>query len=156
MSRSARLAVVLGVTAGSALAATALPASAATSTHGFNLARTQVVAGTDCKVTVGTDQNYPYAYPGTATLVQCAKRHQSVSVYTQLRFAPLAGGTWYYWQTPTYTYPNSYGTQQLFYDWNSCIGTFQWRVLAYVTVDGVYRGVYGNSRVAVWTACTQG
>jgi hypothetical protein len=156
MSRSARLAVVLGLTAGAALAVTALPASAATSTHGFNLARMQAVAGTDCTVTVGTDQNYPSAYPGTATLVQCAKRHPSVSVYTQLQFASLAGGTWYYWQTPAYTYQNSYGTRQIFFDWNSCIGTYQWRVLAYVTVDGVYRGVYANSKVATWTACTQG
>lgn len=157
MSRTARIAVALGATAGSALAATALPASAAASTHAFNLARTQAVAGTDCTVTVGTDQNYPYAYPGTATLVQCARRHKTVSVTTQLQHAPVAGGTWVSWQTPTYTYPNSYGTQSLFYDWNgSCIGQWQWRVLAYVWVDGTYRGVYANSAVKTWTACTIG
>ena len=154
LPRSARLAVLLGVSAAGAVVATALPASAA-STHAFNLYRTQTVAGTNCSVTVGTDQNSPYAYPGTATQVQCGTRH-TVSVFTQLQYASVYGGTWYAWQTPTYTYQNAFGTQPIYYDWAACIGTYQWRVLAYVYVDGVYRGVYANSRVAVWTACTQG
>jgi len=154
MSRSAQLVILLGLAAGATLMTSALPASAATTTHGFNLARTQAVAGTDCTVTVGTDYNTPYAYPGTAFQVNCPTRHKTVSAYTQLQFAPVTGGTWNTWTSPTYNSTNSFGTAPVFYDWYSCIGTWQWRVLAYVAVDGVYRGVYANSAVKTWTACT--
>src|ERR1035438_8836623 len=50
MSRSARLAVLLGLAAGATLVTTALPASATTVTHSFNFARTQLVAGTNCYI----------------------------------------------------------------------------------------------------------
>ena len=64
VSRSARLAIMLGLAGAATLAATALPASA----DSINLAKTMSVAETDYTVTVGTDYN-AYAYPGTATQV---------------------------------------------------------------------------------------
>ena len=138
------------------MAATALPASA-TTTHAFNLARTQAVTGTDCTVTVGTDRNLPSAWPGTATQVSCATRHKTTQVYSVL--GNLIQGSWGYWTTPTYTYTNSYGTSPIYYDFASpasCIGNTWWVVYSYVYVDGVYRGVYADSKVANWTACTIG
>lgn len=149
MSRTARLAVLLGLAAGATLVTTALPASA----DSINLAYTQPVAGTNCYVTTGTDLN-SNAYPGTATEVYCPSWH-TVTVTTQLQDVSLAGGYWSLWaQTPTYTYTTSYGTPMLFYNWAYCpAGRYQWRVVAYVTVDGVYRGSYANSPHN-WTACT--
>jgi hypothetical protein len=154
-SRSARLAVLLGLAAGATLATTALPAGTATSSHTFNLARTQAVAGTNCSVKVGTDYNLPYAWPGTATQVSCASRH-TTTVYSILEF--WSQGAWLYWTTPTYTYSNAFGTSPIYYDFASlayCIGNTNWVVYSYVYVDGVYRGVYANAKVANWTACTQ-
>jgi hypothetical protein len=149
VSRSARLAVMLALAAGATLVTTALPASA----DSINLAYTQPVAGTNCYVTTGTDLN-SNAYPGTATEVYCPSWH-TVTVTTQLQYVSLAGGYWSLWaQTPTNTYTTSYGTPMIMYYWASCTaGRWQWRVVAYVTVDGVYRGSYANSPHN-WTACT--
>lgn len=150
--RSAWLAVLLAVAAGATLVTTALPAGA--DTHAFNLARTQAVAGTNCSVTVGTDYNLPNAWPGTATQVSCGSRH-TTAVYSVLEF--LYQGSWRYWTTPTYTYTNAFGTSPIYYDFQGpayCIGNTQWVVYSYVYVDGVYRGVYADSKVATWTACT--
>jgi hypothetical protein len=158
MSRSARLAVLLGLAAGATLATTALPASAATSSHAFNLTGPwQTVAGTDCSVLVGTDMNAPNAWPGTATQVSCASRHKTTSVYSTLDF--WSQNAWYYWTTPTYTYSNSYGTNAIYYDFASsayCIGDTWWMVYSYVYVDGVYRGAYANNsgQPSKWDACT--
>lgn len=154
ISRSATLAIVLGLAAGATLLTTALPASAATPTHAFNLARTQFVQGTDCIVTVGTDYNLPNAWPGTATQVKCASPH-TISVYSVLEF--VYRGSWRYWTTPVYTYPDVFQTPPVYSDFKSrayCIGNTNWVVYSYVYVDGVYHGVYANKKVANWTACT--
>jgi hypothetical protein len=153
MSRSARLAVLLGLAAGATLVTTALPASATTVTHSFNFARTQLVAGTNCYIEVGTDMN-SNDFPGTATEVACNSPHM-ISVVTQLQDAPLAGGPWGVWgQTPTYNYTSSYGTPFLWWDWASCGGPeMQWRVMASIAVDGVWRGWYADNGVHDWTPC---
>ncbi len=149
LSRSIRLAILLGLAGAATVATTALPASA----DSINLAKTMAVAGTNCTVTVGTDLNAS-AYPGTATQVNCSSRH-TVTVTTQLQDVSLAGGTWNLWaQTPTSTYANAYGTRMMLYYWQSCpAGRWQWRVVAFVTIDGVYRGSYANGTHS-WTACT--
>lgn len=149
MSRSARLAIVLGLAGTATLAATALPASA----DSINLAKTMAVAGTNCTVTVGTDYN-ANAYPGTATQVSCPTRHNT-TVTTQLQVVSTAGGTWsLYGQTPTSSYTNAFGTRMMLYYWASCpAGRWQWRVVAFVTIDGAYRGSYTNG-AHTWTACT--
>ena len=157
VSRSARLAVLLGLAAGATLVTTALPASAATSSHAFNLTGPwQTVAGTNCSVLVGTDMNSPNAWPGTATQVSCASPH-TTKVYSTLDF--WSQNAWYYWTTPTYTYSNSYGTNAIYYDFASsayCIGDTWWMVYSYVYVDGVYRGAYANNsgQPSKWDACT--
>jgi hypothetical protein len=76
-------------------------------------------------------------------------------VYSILEF--WSQGAWLYWTTPTYTYSNAFGTSPIYYDFASpayCIGNTNWVVYSYVYVDGVYRGVYANAKVANWTACT--
>jgi hypothetical protein len=149
VSRSARLAILLGLAGAATLAATALPASA----DSINLAKTMSVAGTNCTVTVGTDYN-TYAYPGTATQVSCPTRHNT-TVTTQLQVVSTAGGNWgLYGQTPTSAYTNAFGTRMMLYYWPQCpAGRWQWRVVAFVTIDGVYRGSYANDP-HTWTACT--
>jgi hypothetical protein len=105
VSRSARLAVLLGLAAGATLVTTALPASAATSSHAFNLTGPwQTVAGTNCSVLVGTDMNSPNAWPGTATQVSCPSRHKTTSCtpYSSSRTRG-AGGTGRLRRTPTPT-----------------------------------------------------
>jgi hypothetical protein len=157
VSRSARLAILLGLAAGATLVTTALPASAATSSHAFNLTGPwQTVAGTNCSVLVGTDMNSPNAWPGTATQVSCASPH-TTQVYSILEF--LYQGSWWYWTTPTYTYANANGTNAIYYDFASsasCIGDTWWMVYSYVYVDGVYRGAYANNsgQPSKWDACT--
>lgn len=161
MSRSARLAALLGLAAGATLVTTALPASASTSTssHAFNLTGPwQTVAGTNCSVRVGTDMNSPYAWPGTATQVSCTSPH-TIEVYTTLDFWSQSQGAWYYWTTPAYTQPNAYGTGPVYSDFSSpsyCIGDTWWMVYSYVYVDGVYRGAYANNngQPSKWDACT--
>lgn len=157
MSRTAWLAVLLALAAGATLAATALPASASTSSHAFNLTGPwQTVAGTNCSVLVGTDMNSPYAWPGTATQVSCASPH-TTEVYSILEF--LWQGSWRYWTTQPYTQPNAYGTNAIYSDFAStayCIGDTWWMVYSYVYVDGVYRGAYANNsgHPSQWDACT--
>ncbi len=145
-----RFTILAGLAATGAILATAAPASA----DNINLAATSAIAGTNCSVTVGTDQN-PSAYPGTATQVTCSSPH-TITVTTQLQDASLAGGLWYlYGQTPTDT-TYAYATRMLFYHWQACPACrWQWRVVAFVTIDGVYHGGYANAR-ASWTACTYG
>ena len=158
MSRSLRLAVLLGLAAGATLVTTALPASAATPSHAFNLTGKgwQAVAGTDCSVLVGTDMNTPNAWPGTATQVSCASPH-TTEVYSVLEF--WWQGSWRYWTTQAYTQPNAYGTNAIYEDFASpayCIGDTWWIVWSYVYVDGVYRSAYpsNNGQSAQWDACT--
>ena len=159
MSRTVRLAALLSLAAGATLVTTALPASASTSSHAFNLFGSwQSVAGTNCSVLVGTDMNSPYAWPGTATQVSCTSPH-TTKVYSILEFWSQSQGAWYYWTTPAYTQPNAYGTNAIYSDFASpsyCIGDTWWMVYSYIYVDGVYRGAYANNngQPSKWDACT--
>jgi hypothetical protein len=77
------------------------------------------------------------------------------TVTTQLQVVSTAGGNWsLYGQTPTSAYTNAFGTRMMLYYWPQCpAGRWQWRVVAFVTIDGVYRGGYANDP-HTWTACT--
>ena len=153
VARSRRLAVLAALATGATLAATALPASAATNPFGFNFSKTTAVAGTNCQATVGTFYNTS-DYPGTATEIQCSTGH-SISVYTQLQDASMAGGLWYVWATtPTSNFSYTANTGAIEWYWASCGGPqLQWRVVAFVYVDGVYRGQYLDDGTHIWTPC---
>lgn len=153
MSRTARLAALLGLAAAATLATTALPASASTNPPGFNYARAQTVAGTDCTITVGTYYNTS-KYPGTALWAYCSTGHM-ISMYAELQTAPMAGGTWSVWgRSPTYNYSYIANTGYQYSYRASCGGPeLQWRVMAYISVDGHYRGEYAADGVHDWVAC---
>ena len=112
MSRSARLAALLGLAAGATLVTTALPASASTSRHAFNLTGLrQTVAGTNCSVLVGTDMNSPNAWPGTATQVSCTSPH-TTAVFSILEFlVAVAGRLVLLDDSDLHPNSNAYGTQ---------------------------------------------
>ena len=153
MSRTARLAALLSLAAGATLVTTALPASASVNPPGFNFARAQAVAGTDCTITVGTYYNAADV-PGTALWAHCNTGHM-ISMYAELQTEPMAGGTWSVWgRSPTYNFSYIANTGYEFAYWSYCGGPeLQWRVMGYISVDGHYRGEYADDGVHSWTPC---
>ncbi|MCW2775577.1 MAG: hypothetical protein JWN91_3903 [Nocardioides sp.] len=139
----AALALLVGLLAGGAS-----PANAA-----FNLAVDKPVQGTDCRVTVGTWPNTA-AYPGLAMQVHnCGSRH-TIQIQGQLQWAGTNLVPYEFFTTPWFTYTNAYGTREHDYYKASCpAGRWNWRVVVWVYVDGVYRGAYDNGWHN-WQACT--
>jgi hypothetical protein len=142
----AALALGLALTAGSAANA-AVPGYLNPS-----LMRTTHVTGTDCAVHVSMWQN-AYHYPGAGAYVTCSSGH-TISMKIETDWAFVSGGVWHRYGVTGRTYAGA-GTRSrtLLQTWQVLGGARQWRGVAYVWVDGVYRG-WAPSRSGVWTAGT--
>jgi len=122
----------------------------------INLGASHAIPGTNCSVTVGGWNNYPYHYPGVASQVWCGSRH-TIQVENQILWAGTSGVPYLFYQSGWYTYPNAFGTREIDNARAWCpSGSWHWWTGIQVYVDGVYRGGYPVlfTDLHWWTACS--